>query len=208
MITHCPVYTKIISWLQAGDSLLDVGCYLGQDLRRLVFDGAPSTNLYAVDIVSHWDLGYALFNDKSKFSAKFIEGDILNPHAELSALQGKIGIVWTSHVLHQWVWEGQVEAAIQLSKFSKAGGMVAGCQVGTTDEGGKVVKVKGANNEWFKHDKASFEKMWDVVSERTQTKWDIEVVMRRWEEVGFDVDETAYLGEDARVLFFVATRLV
>ena len=42
--------------LKKGASLVDVGTFIGQDLRRLIVDGAPSTNLYAVDIVNHWDI--------------------------------------------------------------------------------------------------------------------------------------------------------
>ena len=37
---------------------------------------------------------------------------------------------------------------------------------------------KNANHEWFKHDKGSFEKMWDKVSKRTRMEWETEVVLR------------------------------
>ena len=58
MLPKSPAYASIIQKLQAGASFLDIGCFIGQDLRRLVADGAPSDRLYAVDVVSHWDVGY------------------------------------------------------------------------------------------------------------------------------------------------------
>ena len=42
MISKSPAYPAILSRIENGDSFLDVGCYLGQDIRQLVFDGAPS----------------------------------------------------------------------------------------------------------------------------------------------------------------------
>ena len=42
MIPHIPPYNLINQRLQAGQSLPDIGCFLGQDLRRLVADGAPA----------------------------------------------------------------------------------------------------------------------------------------------------------------------
>jgi SAM-dependent methyltransferase len=101
MIARSPAYQTIISRLQEGASLLDVGCFVGQDLRRLVFDGAPPENLYSVDIVSHWEVGYDLFRDTDKFSAKFMETDIMNPNDDLKVLTGKIDIISVTHVLHQ-----------------------------------------------------------------------------------------------------------
>jgi len=74
-----PAYSTIVSHLQSGGSFLDVGYFIGRDLRQLVFDGAPSDRLYDVDIVSHWDVGYNLFRDRDKFQAHIIECDILRP---------------------------------------------------------------------------------------------------------------------------------
>ena len=43
-----------------------------------VFDGATLSKLYAVDIVSQWDdVDFENFHDQERFSAGFIEGDIL-----------------------------------------------------------------------------------------------------------------------------------
>jgi len=102
MIARSPAYPAILAQLKQGESLLDIGYFIGHDLRRLVCDGAPSNKLFAVDIVNHWDLGYELFRDTDKFSAKFTKADLLNPNEELKSLEGKMDIISVIHVLHQW----------------------------------------------------------------------------------------------------------
>ncbi|CAF9936426.1 hypothetical protein IMSHALPRED_010746 [Imshaugia aleurites] len=114
MLPKSPAYSTIIQKLQAGGTCLDIGCFIGQDLRRLVADGAPSDRLYAVDVVSHWDVGYEMYRDRDRFSAHFIEADILYPTAELRALMGTVDVLSITHVLHQWDWAGQVKAVEQL----------------------------------------------------------------------------------------------
>jgi len=83
-----PSYNKILAQLKNGATLVDIGAFLGQDLRRFVVDGAPSTSLYVIDIVNHWDLGYDLFRDREKFHAHYIETDILYPSPELRKCKG------------------------------------------------------------------------------------------------------------------------
>lgn len=49
--------------------------------------------------------------------------------------------------------------------------------------------------------------MWDAVGESTGTKWISEASLKTWKECGYKPEETAYLGEDARMLEFVVTRV-
>jgi len=92
-ISQHPAYPTILSRLQSGAKLLDIGCYTGTDLRRLAMDGAPTANLYGSDIVNHWDLGYELFHDADKFHAHYLESDLLYPSKALRRLQGEIDVV-------------------------------------------------------------------------------------------------------------------
>lgn len=83
---------------------MDVGCFLAHDFRRLSYDGAPTENLYGVDIASHWDVGFEMFRDRDSFSAHFIEADILtasDPQSPLSSLKGQVDIISIAQVLHQ-----------------------------------------------------------------------------------------------------------
>lgn len=116
-ISTLPVYPAILKRLKdasnsgSNASFIDIGCFLGSDLRRLAFDGAPTENLYGVDIVSHWDVGFVLYRDQDKFKTHFIEADLLSIDEDndagsgettpLQALRATADIVSISAVLHQ-----------------------------------------------------------------------------------------------------------
>ena len=208
MLPKSPAYASIIQKLQGGGSFLDIGCFIGQDLRRLVADGAPSDRLYAVDVVSHWDVGYDMYLDRDRFSAHFIKADILYPNAELKALRGTIDVVSITHVLHQWDWGDQVKAVEQLVGLSSGrGAMVVGFQVGSV--GVRERKASGlARSDAYWHDPGSFQRMWDEVGRETGTDWKCKTRMLGWEEVGWDPKDTEYLGNEARVIEFVVRRLM
>jgi hypothetical protein len=178
----------VLQRLASGATLLDVGCFLGGDLRRLVFDGAPSANLYGVDIVSHWDVGYALYRDRGRFAAHFIEADILS----------------ISAVLHQWSREGQVAAAAKLVPLTRPGSLVLGYQIGNVtakDVVNPVLKLR----QW-RHDPVSFAEMWERVGAETGTVWETEARLRSWEDMGWDPADHAWMEPGDRVIDFVVTR--
>lgn len=206
MIPKSPAYRLIIQRLQDGASFLDIGCFLGQDLRRLVADGAPSKHLYAVDVVNHWDLGYEMFRDRDRFSAHFLEADILFPNTALRALMGKVDVISITHVLHQWDWEDQIKCLVQLVGLSSGpGAMVVGFQVGSV--GVRLREASDlAKSDAYWHSPGSFREMWERVGRETGTKWECEAVLLTWEEVGWDPKDTEYLGDDARIIQFVVNR--
>ena len=194
----------MIEKLQAGASLLEIGCFIGHDLRRLVFDGAPSDRLCAVDIVSHWDVGFDMFRDRDKFNPKFIECNILAPTTELLDL-GSFDIIYSTHVLHQWDWTTQVKAIKQLIALSAPGAMVVGFQGGVLN--GKVKTFEKTGAMAYVHDPETFQRIWDEAAKGTGTKWKSEAELKTWEEVGYDPKDLAYMGEDARILQFVVNRV-
>ncbi|KAF7905606.1 uncharacterized protein EAF01_006127 [Botrytis porri] len=73
LLAQSPAYKDIVVRLKSGDSSIDIGCFLGQELRQVVWDlnGAPTDQLQVVDIVNHWDLGYDFFRDKDTFEVDF-----------------------------------------------------------------------------------------------------------------------------------------
>ena len=207
MIPKTPNYAHILERLQAGSSFLDIGCFLGQDLRRLLADGAPADNLFAMDIVNHWDVGYELFCDRDRFSAHFFETDVLFPNTQLVALRGKVDILYITHVLHQWDWENQVKCLLQLVGLSSGpGAMVVGFQIGSAGE--RNILASGlAKSDAYWHDPNSFAEIWDRVSRETGTRWESKASLMTWEEVGWNPKDTEYLGSAARVIEFAVTRL-
>ena len=208
MLPKQPCYNSILQRLHFGDTFLDVGCFIGQDLRRLVFDGAPSSHLYGVDIVNHWDLGYEFFKDRDRFSATYLEADVMSPNSGLTALRGKIDIINITHVLHQWDWRQQVACAKQLVDLSSGpGASVVGFQVGSVGERDKRATEEARGDSYW-HSVESFASMWDTVGKETDTVWDIvDGALLRWGDVGWEDKDVEYLGEDARVLRFEFKRM-
>ncbi|KAJ7871586.1 hypothetical protein B0H13DRAFT_1032531 [Mycena leptocephala] len=195
-ISRSPAYETVLSRLQAGGVFLDVGCFLGGDMRRLAIDGAPSEQLHGVDIVSHWDVGYSLYRDRDRFKAHFIEGDFLSTeNPALTALHGRVDVLSVSAVLHHWDFRQQRAAVERLVSFTAGpGSIVLGYQVGNV-EAKEVSKVFGgaALPTIYLHDPASFAKMWREVSTTTGTKWDIKARLLRWEDVGWDPKDLTWM---------------
>ncbi|KAF1962140.1 hypothetical protein CC80DRAFT_487676 [Byssothecium circinans] len=73
MVTDSPHYATILQRLKSGETYLDLGCCVGQDIRKLVYDGAPSENTYGCDLESGFlDMGYDFFLDKTELKTTFI----------------------------------------------------------------------------------------------------------------------------------------
>jgi len=187
-----PVYPEILKRVKEGQTLMDVGCFVGHDLRRLVYDGAPSSNLYGVDIVNYWDVGFEMFRDKDQFQAHFIEADFLSVNPKLEPLaESKVDIISILQVLHQWDLGGQVNAAKALVTFTKPGSLVVGNQIG--NETAITTSVGKIENQCLFHNPESFKKLWDQVGVETGTKWETEARSRSFKELGFPDSDKEFL---------------
>ncbi|CAI7624829.1 unnamed protein product [Penicillium glandicola] len=206
-ISLSPAYPTILERLRSGATFMDVGCFLGGDMRRLVFDGAPSASLYGIDIVSHWNVGYAMYRDRGRFDAHFIQADILSSgeNPALQKLKDGIDIISISAVMHQWNWKGQVEAAKKLVAFARSDALVVGHQIGNV-EAKEVVNPTLQVPQW-RHDPVSFEKMWDQVGAETGSMWETQAWSHSWEDMGWDPADQAWLEPGAKVLSFVVSRI-
>ena len=206
MISRSPAYHTILQRVREGATFLDVGSFVGCELRRLVFDGAPTANLHAVDIVNHWDIGYDLFRDRDRFSVHFIEADILSPHPALLALRGKIDIMNLTHVIHQWDWDGQVKAGKTLCSFTRVGSMIVGCQMGNVVAQCPVLSAVN-NIPQYRQSPESFQRFWTQVGEETGTEWSCQAWLRTFEEIGWDPEDWRWLEDGAQLILFEATRI-
>lgn len=200
-LSTMPSYSNILSSLSRKDdptTLLDVGCCVGQDLRKLVVDGAPGSQLAGVELEAEYiELGYGLFLDRGRFECHFVVGDVFD-HIAMKNLHGKFDFVHAASFLHLWAWDGQIDAGSQLVQFlkDKAGTVILGRQVGNSTPGEYPQPVT-ANGVNYLHDTYTFEKMWNEIGERTKTKWKVEASMRR-----------AVAGRSTvELLFFEATRV-
>ncbi|MCJ1325700.1 hypothetical protein MMC10_002363 [Thelotrema lepadinum] len=114
-----PYYETLLSRLRTGATFLDAGCYFGQDLRKLLLDGAlASEALYGPDIDRAFlDLGYELFRDKANFHGSLLEVDILKDTAPVSALDDSKNVIAAFSLLHVFSLEQQVQASKRLVYF-------------------------------------------------------------------------------------------
>ena len=197
------MYSRIVELTKRGGSFLDVGCFVGHDLRRLVSDGSPSARLVGVDIVSHWDVGYNLFRDRGRFEAHFEECDILAPSLALRNM-APFDAIAVALVLHQWSWEQQLKALLEITKLASKEALVVGIQVGSVQVDDDQGKGKYGKGVW--HDPQSFQKLWSQVSDESGTSWKVKTRWRTWEDVGYTPEEMKYLGNDARMLEWVSER--
>lgn len=175
-LSQSPRYGEVLQRLGKGDTLLDIGCCFGQELRKLVDDGVPSKQLFGIDLEPIFvRFGYELFRDKQKFQATFLTGDMFQhlPDA-FETLNGKIDIVWASSFLHLFGWEDQLALCIRIVGFLKreTGSMILGRQLGSVVPGNFPLQdLMQAKPYW--HSPTSFQRLWDEVGLATKTKAEI-----------------------------------
>ena len=171
-----PSYSRVLASLRDTENpsnLLDLGCCFGQDVRKLVHDGAPSETLAACDINSYFlELGYELFLDRDTLKTPMIKADIFEAGGTLSELEEKLDYVHVSLFLHLFTWDRQVEACKRIVKLLKPlpGSTVLGQQ--TANEVAQERYLPTVGNVW-RHNDESFKKMWEQVGQETGTKWSV-----------------------------------
>ena len=96
------IYYQDVLAKSKNKTILDIGCGLGQDLRKMSLDGIPQKNLFGLDIEQEFiNLGYELFGDKSSNQITFITTNILDMQ-QFHQLKEKlsVNIIYTSAVIH------------------------------------------------------------------------------------------------------------
>ncbi|KUJ13956.1 uncharacterized protein LY89DRAFT_709008 [Mollisia scopiformis] len=196
-IGDSPNYPQILQRLKTGnENFLDLGCCFGQEIRRLVADGAPSEKLYGSDLrPEFFELGYEFFGDRDKLQSKFIAADIFDPDSGLKELEGKIDILYAGSFLHLFGYEKQLEVCIRIAGLlrEKEGSLLVGRQVGHVNAGERThrtnpdqriedkQKLTQANSR-FRQSEGSFTKMWETVGEKTGSKWKVNVKVEEIDE--------------------------
>ena len=153
-----------------------MACCFAQDIRKLVYDGAPSENLYACDLRQEYmDLGYELFRDRDKMTATFINANILEEPGSLDQLYGKIDIIHAASFFHLFGWEDQLKICKRVIKILKPqkSSLIFGRQTGNVKGTEVVPKTHGLHNSStiWRHDPDSFKRLWDIAGRETDTKW-------------------------------------
>ncbi|KIW97758.1 uncharacterized protein Z519_01342 [Cladophialophora bantiana CBS 173.52] len=176
---------------------LDLGCCLGQDIRKLIFDGGDARRIYGADLRPEFiDIGYALFRDEDRFprAEHFVApADVFDfsPDSELSRkCDGRVGILHATSVFHLFNWDEQVVMArrcLQLMTATHGRVLICGCQVGNENPG-EFPRRRGGGTR-YRHNEASWKKMWDEIVRQEPTRDKVRAVEVEAVMLGRNIDD-------------------
>ncbi|KAI0662436.1 hypothetical protein C8Q70DRAFT_1088892 [Cubamyces menziesii] len=186
-----PAYKQLLALgkERKGAILLDIGCCVGNDIRKAVYDGYPVENIVASDLhPEYWDLGHKLFNTTPEtFPVPFVPGDAFDPAhlapvppfysppdtprpelktlTSLNPLRGHVSVIHTSAFFHLFVEEQQFKLAQAVAGLlsPEPGSMILGLHVGLPEKGfrpGKRERAHGGG-PMFCHSPESWKELWD-----------------------------------------------
>ncbi|KAL2036593.1 hypothetical protein N7G274_010689 [Stereocaulon virgatum] len=188
-----PLYPTLLSRLMHSPTtrLVDIGCGLGQDVRKLVSDGVPATQTYAVELKAELiSAGQDLFMDGGRKQSliSFLHGDAVTDDMEqwkrkLDVSDG-FEMIHTGALFHLFAWETQLAIARNLVALVHGsdeavifGWTFAAREAGLRSVGPKKEAVV------YGHDEGSARRLWEEVGEATGTRWEVEVRIA-WADVG------------------------
>lgn len=205
-------------------------------MRKCIFDGAPSTNLYASDLfVDYEELSYDLWRDKKTFPpSHFMTDDILAPnevftHGELMTQlgPGQCDIISVTMFLHLFNWVNQLKAATRILRLlaQKPGSLVLGSQAGSSTPGEVPLKPPFADlhdegeekRTVYRHNAESFEALWKEAGEAAGVPLKVNAVFQapndfgkgRSADEGFDIaakEKKYFTGVETKRLYFSVMR--
>ena len=201
-ISTFPAYNDLVICARGGLTVLDLGCFFGQNLRLFAAEGMSTEQFFATDKTDvAWKLGYDLFRDdpegktsKNKMDAVFIKGDFLDRESELQLLNGRVDIIIACQFLHLFTAEQQIITARRIVELSVPGTIVIGYQRGETE----AQEVETAWGTMYHHSPESFREMWGQVGKETGTKWKVEIDLVDVTEWGLKEEDTEWMPKDQR----------
>ncbi|KAJ5784974.1 uncharacterized protein N7503_010186 [Penicillium pulvis] len=164
---------------KSGHMVLDLGCGLGQDIRRLVWDGAPEKSIVGLDLHHAFiALGYELFKDEGTLDTSFLCQDFWEDTPEISSLAKNIKIINSGYFMHLWDWDTQLKAAKRMIQLvSPTGGsMIAGIHFGS-HSAGTWSNGPLEFRSMFLHNEKSLSELWKQAGKETQTHWKFECLI-------------------------------
>lgn len=208
-----PSYEEILvrlSNVAASTRLLDVGCCLAQDLRRLVADGAPSENLVGFDLEPRFlSLSYDLFADRESYKGQMVAGNILDESADgpVALLGGTIDIAHAASFFHLFDLEGQVKAGVQLVRLMKTspGALILGRHLGSSTGQDRSNPAKPGTKMYI-HCPDSFKRLWAAISERTGTHWVVRAWLKEVTTHSRTPDKKQWMDNRIQLLYFEVRR--
>jgi ubiquinone/menaquinone biosynthesis C-methylase UbiE len=166
-------YNDIVKRIQSGQKFLDLGCCLGQEIRKLVHDGAPSENIMGSELHGEFvELGYDLFRDHDKLKSKFVVGDFFKLtgrgfHGE------RFDIIYQSAFLHLFNLQDQTDLIIKVvtELLKGPGSMFVGRQIGAinaTEYQSKALRTVAC----YWHNEETWQRMVNTVASKIGKKFE------------------------------------
>jgi SAM-dependent methyltransferase len=156
---------------------LDFGTCLGQDLRKLIYDGASPTLLYGSDVLPAFiTLGYDLFRDRETFPPTHFlaPADAFDTSSDnaLATLGGRCAIVHASAVFHLFNYPDQVLLAKRIVRLlqPRPGSLILGHQNANKNCGEYPSRPGHRSETLFRHNEASWQGLWERVGREMSPK--------------------------------------
>lgn len=168
----------MVQQLKNGGKYLDIGCCIGQDIRKLVADGAPAENICGVELEAPFiDLGFDFFRDRDTLKVTFKQADVFDQSEKspLQALVGTIDFIHLGMILHIFQLDAQIELLERCIKLLKPipGVLILGQAVGDADGFLTAGQIGGNfSKKAFRHNDKTFKELWKEIETRTNTKWE------------------------------------
>jgi len=172
-----------------GAIFVDLGCCLGNDLRKLILDGYPQEVCIGVDLRKElWAFGHMMFRSTPEsFPVPFIQGDVFDPAfldsfeplstrtsappssfpdlytlASLNPLRGYISAFFTGAFFHLFTEKDQFKLACKLARMlsPEPGSMLIGVQGGSERRG---LWRPSPDYSMYCHNPDSWREMWERV---------------------------------------------
>ncbi|KIP09354.1 hypothetical protein PHLGIDRAFT_12017 [Phlebiopsis gigantea 11061_1 CR5-6] len=177
-----PIYSEVLAAGKSGNTLfLDLGCCMGTDVRKLVYDGYPASNVVGCDLRSEFiDFGHILYRDKGSCSIHFFAYDIFDvpypvptdviPAADipisalttLSQLYGSVTHFYTGALFHLFDEPTQYALALRIATLLKRapGAVIFGRHQGLQEPGLLDDYRVAGEKQRFGHSPSSWSEMW------------------------------------------------
>ncbi|EJU04302.1 hypothetical protein DACRYDRAFT_87535 [Dacryopinax primogenitus] len=182
MMQQNAIYPEVLETGKEGHAyLLDLGCMMGTDLRKLIRDGYPPHMLIGCDLRDTYiKAGYELYGDAATCPIKFITGDMFSivPSAvplrtapidiskvtELNDLKRQLTYIYAGALFHLFDESTQKAIALRLASLWRRvpGGIIFGRHTGAKQEG---ILADHMGRSRYAHSPQSWEKMWKDVME-------------------------------------------
>lgn len=189
-------YQDILQKVKTSASILDVGCMVAPDLRRLAYDGAPTEKMYGCDIESRFfDIGYDFYRDRKTFHAMFFKADVeqLDQCGEMQKLKGDLDIIYCAKILHLFNREEQKQRIKDLLRYIRpqVGSMFVVSQNGymgspTFDRPPSMGRPGG--KIWMA-DADGWTDLWREVEQDTGSKWETKCRLFDLRTIGMHKDD-------------------